>query len=494
MTTVTINSLVINNSAAKSGAQFGPFYNSFNSITSIDFGQVPWTNKSMYRACYDCYTLSAVSNLNENITNMRATFSCWAANDQFGCKLEEPPTIPNSVIDMGYTFYGCFKLKNTPVIPPNVTSLDYTFYYCKNITAAPVIPNKVSTMSYAFSSCYNLASAPIIPNSVTRMTGTFGYCYDLTSAPIIPNPVGFLDSTFVGCNNLSSDIYIYSTCINNAINCFYDTTAAKNVYVPFNAALEIYTPTYNAFVNAGYTTSSIQHGVTLKECPNFENYNNWWICNYDGFIYNYITDIIPTTLSFPNNINGKSTSFIGVNAFYGGSSATMANGRNIQTFEFNNATILGNSVGNMFMYCTALNTVSNLIFPDNITDYQRVFMHCAELTSVPALSNTAVDLYEAFEYCNKLITAPIIPNSVTRMYGTFGYCNALMGNIYIYSNQITEASYCFSNFGAVPIKNVYIPFFYEDGRHTKTYNAFIAAGYKTDGSVANVYLKDLATL
>ena len=552
MGTVTVNSVTINNSAAKSGGQFGPFYNSFNSITSIDFGQIPWTNNSMYRACRDCYTLNSVSNLNPNITNMRETFSTWAANEQFGCSLAEPPTIPNSVIDMGHTFYACHNLKNAPIIPPNVTTLDYTFYYCKNITIAPIIPNKVKSMCNTFAACYNLTSTPIIPDSVLSMEGTFLACYNLTSAPVIPTSVTILNSTFQGCNNLSGNIYIYSIQINNAVNCFYSTTAAKNVYIPFNAVLGIYTPTYNAFFNAGYKTSSTQHGVTIKENPHFINYNNWWVCDYDGYIYKYLGSDSPTAITLPNSINNISTTFSPINTL----------SHEITSFNFNGASC-SNLVG-LFSGCSLLTEVTNMNTSIQITNMQSTYYNCQTLTTVPAIPNTVItlrstfmncqalsnfpeipdsvtdmsstfdnclsltnaanlisnsvvnmgqtfircnnlviapaiipnsvtDIGAAFYGCTSLITAPIIGENVTNMYLTFYLCASLSGNVYIKSKNITIASSCFTGSHAAR-KNVYIPFTYPNGVYTQTYNSFTREGYKTDGSYQNVYLMNYTDL
>ena len=71
---------------------------------------------------------------------------------------------------------------------------------------------------------------------------------------------------------------------------------------------------------------------------------------------------------------------------------------------------------------------------------------------------------------------------------TFLSCLNLTGNIYIHSENITNAYRCF--YATSKVKNVYIPF-NNAGVNTKTYNAFISAGYKTDGTVNGVYLKDL---
>jgi hypothetical protein len=59
----------------------------------------------------------------------------------------------------------------------------------------------------------------------------------------------------------------------------------------------------------------------------------------------------------------------------------------------------------------------------------------------------------------------------------------------IHSNRITNAYNCFNE--TTLRKNVYIPFTYENGVNTETYNAFINAGYDKNGTTNGVYLKDI---
>ena len=87
-----------------------------------------------------------------------------------------------------------------------------------------------------------------------------------------------------------------------------------------------------------------------------------------------------------------------------------------------------------------------------------------------------------------LITAPEIPNSVTNMYYTFYGCINLSSNIYILSKNVTNCNSLFR--GTEQSKNVYIPFTYENGQYTKTYNAFNNAGY-FNGIINGVTIKNL---
>ena len=69
-------------------------------ITDVDLAFVSWTNNSMYRAFSNCYNLTNVTNINENVTNMSSSF--WNCSS-----LVDAPVIPNSVTNMSRTFSIC---------------------------------------------------------------------------------------------------------------------------------------------------------------------------------------------------------------------------------------------------------------------------------------------------------------------------------------------------------------------------------------------------
>lgn len=99
---------------------------------------------------------------------------------------------------------------------------------------------------------------------------------------------------------------------------------------------------------------------------------------------------------------------------------------------------------------------------------------------------------EAFSGCASLISISNINEDVNNVAMAFYECPSLTGDIVFKNTEITDATNCF--WATRLDKNVYIPFTYEDGTHTTTYNSFIAAKYTTDGSYEGVYLKDLSEL
>ena len=540
MAVVNVNSVTIN---SKSGAQeHGPFSNN-KSIISVDLEYVPWTNNSMSYAFYNCNKLTSVANINQNITSMSYTFSDCT-------NLVNAPIIPNSVTNMCGTFSSCKNLINFPVIPNNVTNMMDAFFRCHNLVNAPVIPNGVTDMTSAFYGCYNLVNAPVIPCSVLNLTQTFNGCTNLVTAPVIPNSVINITRSgwglFQNCSNIQGNIYFHCLNITDATGTFSNTNALlqKNVFLPYNVQLGIYTKTYNAFNNAGYKPSEVRNGVYIKENPYFLNTNYFWWDSYYNIIYKYLgsnSDIV-----IPNSINGHNISLLDLilfnvpntitsvdfsNVILSGSlSSKFAGYSLLQSVTNLNKNSSINSMSSAFSGCINLttapeipNSVTTLYqafqncnslveppeIPGSVTNMAFMFKYCQSLVNAPVIPNSVTDMIWAFEWCTSLANAPVIPNSVTSVVGTFNFCNSLttapeipgsvtnmantfyacknmVGNVYIKSFNIANAYRCF--YSTTNVKNVYIPFTYPNGVNSATYNSFITAGYKTDGSVCGVTL------
>lgn len=225
-------------------------------IETINLQDKPWVNNSMVNAFRACVNLTSVKAINNSVTNMSGAFA--------SCRnLIQITSIPNSVTDMSSTFSGCSNLVNFPEIPTSVTNLFMTFADCTNLVNTPVIPNSVTSMTGTFLSCTNLVNAPEIPNSVNSMLMTFKGCSNLNHIGTIPNSITDMTETFYGCNNLIGDIYIESNKITSTTNCFSSTSSAKNIYIPFRYENGVTSATYNAFTNAGYSTTVRKDGALL---------------------------------------------------------------------------------------------------------------------------------------------------------------------------------------------------------------------------------------
>ena len=226
-----------------------------------------------------CSNMTTAPSLSNNSTDIFGAF--------YGCsRLTNTPTIPDSVVEMAGTFCACYNLTNITNLPPNVTNLgaggsdlapespDFhhvgsgTFAYCRNLpdTAVPTIPNSVTDMTGTFAGCKSFVNTPTLPQNVVNIAECFMVCNNLTNAStIIPATVTNMKDTFSDCRNLTGNINIISNQITNTTNCFYNTSATKNVYIPFTYTDGTFTTTYNTFTSCGYTTNGAKEGVYLKD-------------------------------------------------------------------------------------------------------------------------------------------------------------------------------------------------------------------------------------
>lgn len=131
------------------------------------------------------------------------------------------------------------------------------------------------------------------------------------------------------------------------------------------------------------------------------------------------------------------------------------------------------SVTNMnyaFMYCSNLSSITTI--PSGVNDLNYAFAY-TNINTSPALPLNITNLTYTYAFCKNLNNAPIIPSNVSTLEGTFEGCRNLTGDIYVKSNQITNAAECFAT--TYLTKNIFIPFEYANGANTATKNAFEAA-------------------
>jgi hypothetical protein len=160
-----------------------------------------------------------------------------------------------------------------------------------------------------------------------------------------------------------------------------------------------------------------------------------------------------------------------------------------QCQKISNASIISDNVVNLKKtFSNCYNLQQALEIPDSVNDMNGTFQNCVNLIYVSKISNNVTNMQETFSGCSLLVNAPVIPNSVTDMNQTFYNCVNLIGDISIYSENITNANECFGE--TLLNKDVYIPF-QNNGVNTKTYKAFTDAGYSTTTRVNGALLIDI---
>ena len=166
------------------------------------------------------------------ITSLNATFD--------SCRnLEKAPAIPETVVTMVSTFYGCWDLVEFPdinncqklkdifshcssvkdasnmIIPSTVTNAEAAFHECSSLITAPDMSKITGRINVAhmFEDCSSLVYVRNIPSKCTDMTSMFNSCSSLVDASniIIPETATDLCSLFRNCSQLTGSITINTT-------------------------------------------------------------------------------------------------------------------------------------------------------------------------------------------------------------------------------------------------------------------------------------------
>ena len=298
-----INAPVIPNSVTNMEGTFRDCSNLVNAP------EIPESVENIVNLFYDCYNLvnapSTIPNTVSDISNMfRQCESIMII-----------PSIPNSVTNMAETFLGCWNLINAPVIPNSVTDMEGTFQSCSSLVSAPVIPNNVTNMVSTFMYDYNLAgnitiNSEIVDNAKYCFDGTsldknvyipfnMTYSYDRIvkyywitneSNKVVYTKIDFYSQAYgknewLECNYIEDEYFNYISGARIYWNGnsfwleYYDenmgTWITENI--SYNSSGNVLDQrvsgdnsfTYDAFVNAGYSSSTRVDGVLLMDINDF---------------------------------------------------------------------------------------------------------------------------------------------------------------------------------------------------------------------------------
>lgn len=162
-------------------------------------------------------------------------------------------TLPASVKDINYAFYGCSSLKQVYYAPnPKFTTMHSTFYGCTSLdTFCPNtnsgkeeggvrVPEGVTAMSSTFYDCYNTAFKTVeLPESLTYLGSyTFYECSNLSSIDIPPSVTeigSFCFATSSSYTSRSNDIQYIDLPANLEVlgnACFDYASSLKEITIP----------------------------------------------------------------------------------------------------------------------------------------------------------------------------------------------------------------------------------------------------------------------
>lgn len=289
-------------------------------------------------------------------------------------------TIPDSIISIGdYAFSYCSGLTSI-TIPDSVTNIGTSaFSGCSSLTSI-TIPDSVTKIgTYAFSNCDHLASITLPDRITTIVQGMFNSCDSLTDITI-PNNISNIDySAFDSCSNLNSITIMNPNCkiYDNKNTIQYTTT----IYGFSGSTAEQYATKYNRkFVSLGNLAYKYLDDGTIEITS--------------------CSDRNATSIDIPSEINGKSVTSIGKNAFYNCYKLTSI------TIPYN-VTNIGEGA---FAYCSHLTSIT---IPNSVTSIEEnTFYFCSNLTSVTIPGSVTSIGKDAFYNCYRL-TSITIPDSVT---------------------------------------------------------------------------------
>ncbi len=384
-------------------------------------------------------------------------------------------------------FGGTVYMTNTTyTLLANITSVDcndvpfattpaYAFRNCHNLTSIKNlnIPSTVSNYQSVFENCSSLRhSVCAVPDGQAQAAYMYKGCTNLGldgSETIVfgRNVVNFRQ-TFYGCSNFQGHVYFMcptgSTSANKWNGTFtgYNASRSKYLWCYFTYSNGVNTATYNLLKGTKLYNNNATSNFYIKDIgiqPLTNNYNFAYNTPYSEI--RFIGSCEGSTFVIPSQLE--------VDGSYADSTPTA---------------MTVTSLRNCFKE-TRFNRLVQI--PSSVTSMAWTFSSCQNLNQNIQIPSSVTNMSGTFTSCTNLNQNIQIPNSVTDMYHTFTSCTNLSSRINILSQNIANAAGCFSS-TSLP-KDVYIPYTYDNGTYTKTYNSFNSAGYF--GGINGVTMHDL---
>lgn len=345
---------------------------------------------------------------------------------------------------MGHTTHRGWKVKcNVNIADPGpmlesvnglpVTSLLSTFSGCTNLTVIPEIPSTIKIMVDTYKGCTSITMPPELPSYLAWSSGMFEGCTNLTTAPILPNGCDFADM-FSGCTSLKTYV------------------GSKDADGDFTN-----------YVIPELTTYIFIEGM-FKDCekmvlpPSIPDYANNIYSMFSGCKSLTTAPKLPSSVT---NINSLFNDCKSLKTYVGS---------NDSIGDFTNYVIpstVSGRVYNTFYNCEAMVKAPKMSQCTSITELERVFYSCGNLTTVPDLPTNIQILDATFQLCSKLKNIPsdlsvytkltdmqeafygtaittvtALPSGIKNLYSAFLNCQYLT-HIPVIPDSATKIEYCF---------------------------------------------------
>ena len=483
-----------------------PCFRANTVITSVDFGtEIPWADNR----------LGLIKNTKNDKTINGAFEGCTALRSIKG-------VINSSVTSILDAFTDSANISEVDVIiPEGVTNARGAYYNTPNLTHYSPLPSTITGMQ----GCFDV---------VGKVEGNLG------GSVIIPPSATNLSSLFRNRQENVGNVYILSPSVSSMPNIWanYKNSFKKPFYIYYTYSNGTYTTTYNKFFGknswAGWYNTT---GNNTNADPKYSTASNFYVYNLSNVynnLWSYEIYVAPALklvklskwkgtdphIAVMANAPDWNVGAITTNCFTGCRTLRTLALYNVSLNNTSNA----NNITNMFRNCYNLRVVQglkldspyvynadfsnsyancynlrvacpltnnilkaaytydncrNLNFNcqlgNSVSNLRGTFRNCVNLDRPIEIPESAVDIAYMFQNCSNLKKDFKIPNNVTNMYSTFYGCTRLSNEIEIFSKEIVSAIDCFTL--STGSKTIYIPFYYSNGSHTKTFNSFYSAGY-----------------
>ena len=288
----------------------------------------------------------------------------------------------------------------------NITNMSEAFYFCNALVASPVCGTKVTDMSNAYRYCFNLTGSPVCGPNVTNMSWAYRDCRKLTGSPVCGPNVTNMSNAYVVCSNLTG-----SPVVGNKVT---DMSGAYRSCSNLTGS-PVFGPNVTNIVDA------------YEECKNLKG-----------------NPICPNTV----------TSMSGL--YYNCSNLT-------------GSPVCGTNITNMrSAYYSCWRLTGSAACGAKVTDMSYAYAYCNNI-SIAVCGSNVTTMYGTYQYCNNITTAVCGPN-VTNMYRTYYKCPNLYGDFYVSSNNVSNATGCFSGRNNSRRLNIFV------NKNTTSYNTLVRTG------------------
>ena len=239
----------------------------------------------------------------------------------------------------------------------------------------------ITNMTNAFSECSNLTGSPVCGDNVIDMTQAYDNCYSLTGSPVCGDNVVNMYSTYNNCCNLTGS--------------------------------PVCRPSVTNFA------------WTYRNCTNLTGNP---VCG------DKVTDMADAYYQCPS-LTGSPVC---------GPNVTNMSGAYTDCSGLTGNPVCGNNVTDMgytYQYCYGI--TGSPVCGDNVTTMTSTYWDCRKLTGSPVCGPNVTMMAHTYWNCSNLTGAPVCGPNVTSMINTYYKCRNLYGDMYVYSDNISNATNCF---------------------------------------------------